>query len=147
MGPGPHISPMQSTLNQGTPLIGPDLIGYTDRFSVAPGEQLSFMVSAEVERAEARLVRLIHGDERSAIGLVEREVPSSLDGVWSLERQAVRPGSFGLIESSDVLASMMMHPFSGHVFLMPTLIKCAAPQGVLAQISPDGRSAWELVVE
>jgi N,N-dimethylformamidase len=128
-------------------MIGPDLIGYTDRFSVAPGEQLSFMVSAEVECAEARLVRLIHGDERSAIGLVEREVRSSIDGVWSLERQVVHPGSFGLIESSDVLASMMMHPFSGHVFLMPTLIKRAAPQGVLAQTSADGRSVWELVVE
>jgi N,N-dimethylformamidase len=130
-----------------TVAIGPELIGYTDRFSVAPGERMLFMVSAEVDSAEARLVRLIHGDERSTVGLVEREVASSLDGLWPLERQVVYPGSFGLIEPSDTILTAASHRLSGHLFLMPTLIKSTIPQGVLAQVRADGRGAWEIVVE
>lgn len=126
--------------------IVPELIGYASRISVAPGEQLSFMVSAEIERAEAQLVRLLHGDERSAIGLVEREQPSWLDGVWSLERQLVHPGSFGLVETGDAF-SARTGPLSGHVFVLPTLTARPAPQGVLAHLRADGAPAWELVVE
>jgi N,N-dimethylformamidase len=134
-------------IQKDTAPIGPELIGYTNRFSVAPGERMLFMVSAEVDSAEARLVRLIHGDERSTVGLVEREVASSLDGLWPLERHVVYPGSFGLIESSDAIMSAAAHRLSGHLFLMPTLIKSTVPQGVLAQVRADGRAAWEIVVE
>ena len=39
------------------------LIGYADRFSVAPGETIRFMVSAlEGQAYRAEIVRLIHGD-------------------------------------------------------------------------------------
>ena len=39
------------------------LIGYADRFSVAPGETIRFMVSAlEDQPYQAEIVRLIHGD-------------------------------------------------------------------------------------
>ncbi len=124
----------------------PDLIGYPSRVSVAPGEELSFMVSADVERAEAQLVRLLHGDERSSIGLVERELPSSLDGVWSLERQLVHPGSFGLVDAAGAF-SAGTRALSGHLFVLPTLIERAAPQGLLAHVRADGAPIWELVAE
>ena len=52
------------------------LTGYCDRFSVKPGEEIKFMVSAEgTERAEAQLVQLIHGDETpGGPGFLEKEV-------------------------------------------------------------------------
>src|SRR5918912_4436506 len=37
----------------------PPLLGYADRLSVAPGETIQFMLSAEVPRYRASLVRLI----------------------------------------------------------------------------------------
>ena len=39
-----------------------ELVGYTDRMSVAPGESLSFMVSSKRPRYEARLV-LVRPDQ------------------------------------------------------------------------------------
>ena len=123
-----------------------ELIGYASRVSVAPGEELSFMVSGDIEQAEAQLVRLLHGDERSRIGLVEREVRSSLDGAWSLEHQQVHPGSFGLVEADDAF-SAATQPLSGHLFLLPTLTARPAPQGLLAHLRAGGAPAWELVVE
>ncbi|HEX7290081.1 MAG TPA: N,N-dimethylformamidase beta subunit family domain-containing protein [Conexibacter sp.] len=126
--------------------VVPDLIGYASRVSVAPGEELSFMVGADVERAEARLVRLLHGDERSPLGLIERELPSSLDGAWRLERQRVHPGSFGLVEAHGAFAAGP-RALSGHLFACPTLTGRAAPQGLLAHVGADGARRWELVAE
>ena len=40
-----------------------ELIGYVDEFSVAPGEQIRFMVSTDLPTYEAAIVRLIHADE------------------------------------------------------------------------------------
>lgn len=120
------------------------LIGYTDRFSVAPGEHLSFMISGDVYRAHADLVRLLHGDERSAIGLVEREVQASLAGVWAVEDQPVHPGSFGVVEAGDDVRRAAMDRLSGHVFVYPTRLDCATPQGIIAHARADGAVAWEL---
>jgi N,N-dimethylformamidase len=39
------------------------LLGYADRISVAPGDTIRFMVSADgIGRYRARIVRLIQGD-------------------------------------------------------------------------------------
>jgi len=41
--------------------------GYSDRISVAPGEQIQFMVSCEgAATYQADIVRLIHGDTNPA---------------------------------------------------------------------------------
>ena len=38
------------------------IAGYADRLSVQPGETIEFMVSSQLPRYEAAIVRLIHGD-------------------------------------------------------------------------------------
>ena len=43
-----------------------ELIGYTDRLSVAPGEKIRFMVSADLPAYSSALVRLVHGDENAS---------------------------------------------------------------------------------
>lgn len=40
-----------------------ELIGYADPMVVHPGDSIQFMVSTEFSEYEAKLVRLIHGDE------------------------------------------------------------------------------------
>ena len=58
-------------------------MGYADRFSVAPGETIQFMVSSEAASFRAALVRLIHGDANPAgPGYREEAVPSAADGTY-----------------------------------------------------------------
>ena len=40
----------------------PELIGYSDRLSVAPGETIRFMVSTDQSHYDAAVVRMIHAD-------------------------------------------------------------------------------------
>ncbi len=40
-----------------------ELIGYSDKFSAAPGEKLAFKVSTDLPRYDVAIVRLIHGDD------------------------------------------------------------------------------------
>lgn len=75
------------------------LTGYCDRFSVKPGEEIKFMVSAEgTERAEAQLVQLIHGDETpGGPGFLEKEVPAPIDGAQTVFQQFTQAGSFARV--------------------------------------------------
>ena len=75
------------------------LTGYCDRFSVRPGEEIQFMVSAEgTEQAEAQLVQLIHGDETpGGPGFVEKEVPGPIDGSQAVFQQFTQAGSFARV--------------------------------------------------
>jgi len=75
-----------------------ELVGYTSRLSAAPGERLSFMVSSKRPGYEARLVRLIHGDEHpSGPGFKEEELSSTIDGEYAGRVQELRPGSYVLV--------------------------------------------------
>jgi N,N-dimethylformamidase len=121
-----------------------EIIGYTGRFSVAPGDDLDFMVSGNVPQAQAQLVRLVHGDARSAIGFVEREVDSTLDPTWDLTEQTVQRGSFGRVEARG---AGRVGCVSGHLYAQPAMLGRNEPQGLLAQLDQSGEACWELVVE
>lgn len=121
----------------------PEITGYTSRFSVAPGERLEFMVSANVPQAQAQLVRLVHGDERSSIGFVEREVDSALGSTWELTQQEVVRGSFGRVDAHGGNGRSV----SGQLYVRPTMLGREEPQGLLAQLDQSGEPCWELVVE
>ena len=59
----------------------PELIGYADRLSVAPGERVHFMVHCQADRFQADIVRLIHGDENPlGPGFKERHVETAVSG-------------------------------------------------------------------
>jgi N,N-dimethylformamidase len=77
------------------------LFGYSDRISVKPGEDIKFYVSADgTYTADARLVRLIHGDEHPAgPGFIEEEVDCDGNGSWQVEKQYTQLGSF--VEVAD----------------------------------------------
>ena len=69
------------------------LLGYSDRLSVAPGQTIRFMVSCDRPEYEARLVRLIHGDENpDGRGFKQVEVRSAFDGRYSGRFQPIRGG-------------------------------------------------------
>lgn len=74
------------------------LIGYSDTLSAAPGETVTFMVSAEVARYRARLVRLIHGDTNPAgPGFKQIVLVDAMDGEHVGKHEDLLPGSYGVI--------------------------------------------------
>ena len=80
------------------------IVGYGDRWSVQPGETIRFMVSAEVPRYQARVVRLIHGDTNPAgPGFKARPVASSIEGDYEGRVQDYHPGSFAVVPDADAL--------------------------------------------
>src|SRR5438552_15490324 len=86
-----------------TPTPIPPLLGHADRFSVAPGETIQFMLSAEVPRYRARLVRLIQGDESPAApGYREEVVESSITGGHPGRHQSLAAGSYIRVPGSPL---------------------------------------------
>jgi N,N-dimethylformamidase len=77
------------------PAPTPVLLGYADRFSAQAGDTVRFMVSCEATSFNARLVRLIHGDNNPAgPGYRDILVPSSADGTYPGKRQVITAGSY-----------------------------------------------------
>ncbi len=76
------------------------LTGYANRFSVKPGEEIEFMVSAEgTESADVQLVQLIHGDETpGGPGFIEKEVAGPIDGRHGVRQQFTQAGNFARVE-------------------------------------------------
>src|SRR5436190_1396542 len=96
-----------------------DLVGYADRFSVAPGETVRFMVSSAQERYRADLVRLIHGDANPAgPGFKERPVPSPIDCEYAGREQPIRTGSCVVVPDHPALR--LSGSFSMVAWIYPT---------------------------
>jgi N,N-dimethylformamidase beta subunit-like, C-terminal/Concanavalin A-like lectin/glucanases superfamily len=72
------------------------IVGYGDRFSVAPGEIIRFMVSATANRRyRAELVRIIHGDcNPQGPGFKAEQIASPFDGGYGGQQQEVHAGSY-----------------------------------------------------
>jgi len=80
------------------------LVGYSNPLSVQPNDQLAFKVSSEFSTYTARIVRLIHGDDRAGSpGFKYEHVPSALDGEHPGEVQALHAGSYIHIPYRDGL--------------------------------------------
>jgi N,N-dimethylformamidase len=72
------------------------IVGYGDRFSVAPGETIHFMVSAtENRRYRAELLRIIHGDcNPQGPGFKAERVASPFGGEYQGRHQEIHAGSY-----------------------------------------------------
>ncbi len=80
------------------------IVGYSDRFSVAPGEKIQFMVSCELPAYRADMVRLIHGDPNPrGPGFKERLVETSASGEYPGRKQAINSGSYVSVPDSPRL--------------------------------------------
>ncbi len=75
------------------------LVGYSNQWSARRGETVRFFVSSAFERYDARLVRLIHGDDNPhGPGLKTVGVPSAIDGSHPGTQQEIFTGSYVRIE-------------------------------------------------
>ncbi|MGA0209926.1 MAG: LamG-like jellyroll fold domain-containing protein, partial [Candidatus Nanopelagicales bacterium] len=71
------------------------ITGYTDKISVAPGEEISFKLSVDnAPSAQVDIVRLIHGDEHpDGPGFIEEVVPATCSGEHAVKKQFVDVGN------------------------------------------------------
>jgi N,N-dimethylformamidase len=108
----------------------PGLLGYADRFSVAPGETIRFCVSATAASYRAGLVRLIHGDVNPAgPGYQEQAVSSAADGTYPGRQQLIEAGSYVRVplRTATALGSLTVQ-----AWLWPTTPTKPGGQHVLA---------------
>jgi len=113
-----------------------ELVGYSDRLSVRPGESIAFMISCAYDAFDAEVVRLRHGDERPhGPGRRAEVVPSTAAGRYAGRRQPLRPGSYVRVEDAPALA--LESAFELSVWAWPTLLS-AGTQTLLAKRGPSG---------
>jgi N,N-dimethylformamidase len=96
------------------------IMGYSDKISVRPGESIKFMVSCEKRASyKARIVQIIHGDTNpEGPGYKERAIASTVDGTYQGRKQEIHAGSCALIPDHprfDRLSS-----FSAQAVIWPT---------------------------
>jgi N,N-dimethylformamidase len=76
------------------------LIGYSDRLSGRAGDTIEFKVSSISQAPfEVSLLRSISADPNPAgPGIIEREVPSAMDGSYPSRRQTINCGSYAIAD-------------------------------------------------
>ncbi|HEX7824947.1 MAG TPA: N,N-dimethylformamidase beta subunit family domain-containing protein, partial [Mycobacterium sp.] len=99
---------------------GDELIGYTDTWSVAPGDDIHLHASASASEIVLDLVRLRHGDPNPAgPGLKVDEVPSEVSGTHPVAEQRIRAGSYARLTTGAVTGTLAIsvwtpRPAAGH---------------------------------
>ena len=109
-----------------------ELIGYSDKFSAAPGEKLAFKVSTDLPRYDVAIVRLIHGDENPAgPGFKEEVVPTPVDGPYPGRRQEIHCGSWLTLPDRPALRGMNSLTLQAWIF--PTGTDRGERQGLISK--------------
>jgi N,N-dimethylformamidase len=100
-------------------LVKRGIVGYADNLRVQPGETIRFMVSSEVPRYRADIVRLIHGDANpSGPGIKEVVVDTSTNGEYPGRRQELPLGSYASVPDHPSLR--LTGSFSFTAWIAPT---------------------------
>ena len=95
------------------------ITGYSDRYSVCPGDTVKFYVNSEkAERYEAHVVRVIHGDTNpEGPGFKEEEIDAPVNKTYAGRQQKIHGGSYVLIPDT---AGLSPGSFTLQAFIFPT---------------------------
>ncbi|MEM7407909.1 MAG: N,N-dimethylformamidase beta subunit family domain-containing protein [Pseudomonadota bacterium] len=93
------VDPARGTVTPSSALARSTLNGYSDRFSVRPGERIEFKVSSDAAGSfDAQIVRLRCGDAEN-VGFKQSTVESAANGPYPARLQTINPGSFGHVDA------------------------------------------------
>jgi N,N-dimethylformamidase len=125
----------------------PLIHGYSDRISVAPGEQIRFMISLEgAERYRADVVRLIRGDANpEGPGFKEEIIETAVNGDYCGRFQPIYAGSHVLVDDAQGRLGSV-NALAVHAFIMPTTPAKGA-QGIVTRWDAARSSGWALVID
>ena len=122
-----------------------NIVGYSDRLSVRPGETLRFMVSCAHPAYRADIVRLIHGDPNpEGPGFKEEVVPVAINGEYAGRVQAIRAGSYAIVPDAPALRSAFGLTLQAWIY--PTTPRKGV-QGIVTKWSESERAGYALVVD
>lgn len=123
----------------------PELIGYADKLSVVPGEHIRFMVSTDLPRYSATIVRLIHGDNNPAgPGFKEQVIATEISGEYAGRKQTAYAGSYVLVENAPALAQV--RSFTLQAWIYPTTPGNGKQAGLVTHWSPNGPYGFGLFI-
>ena len=96
------------------------IMGYSDKISVRPGEAIKFMVSCEKRTSyTARIVQIIHGDTNpDGPGYKERAVKSAVEGSYQGRQQQIHAGSYAIVPNHRLFDRLSS--FSLQALVWPT---------------------------
>lgn len=95
------------------------ITGYSDKYTVCPGDQMEFYINSEHEEDfEVQLVRLIHGDTNpDGPGYKEEEISADCNGNYKGRNQKIHGGSYVIIPQNDL---MNVESFTLQAYVFPT---------------------------
>jgi N,N-dimethylformamidase len=122
------------------------IVGYPDRYSVAPGEPIAFQISLEEgESYAARIVRVVNGDSNPAgPGLDLPHLPSAVDGQYQGKMRRADAGSYLVVEDFPALGGDSAFTFRAMIW--PTLL-ARAGQVLAAQWDAATQSGFMLAID
>ena len=108
------------------------ILGYADRFSVAPGGCIKVMVSCDgPENFDADVIRVIQGDTNpDGPGYKEERIALDLGGPFPGRYQPIHAGSYGIVADSPVFNGLSS--ITVQAFVWPTL-PGKGPQTILSR--------------
>ncbi len=101
----------------------PRVLGYADPLSVAPGDEIRFMVGTldGPRRYRAEVVRLVSGDTGPAgPGLKTVRLPTSIEGEHEGTPQPIDAGSYAIVERPEAFGAL--ERFTLQAFIHPTRV-------------------------
>jgi N,N-dimethylformamidase len=122
------------------------ILGYPDRYSVAPGEPIAFQVSLEEgETFDARVVRVVNGDfNPEGPGLDLPHYPSAVDGNYAGTPKRADAGSYLTVPNFPSLTAYAAFTFRATIW--PTLLQ-RAQQTLVAQWNAEAQSGFMLLID
>ena len=121
------------------------LVGYSDRFSAAPGETVRFMVSSESPTYRGDIVRLRHLDENPAgPGFRFDAVDSDIAGEYPGRPQPIHTGSSVVVPHDPCLDGS--DGFTLHAWIFPTIPEKGV-QGLLTKWCDQEQAGYALVLD
>ena len=120
------------------------LVGYADRFSVAPGETIAFKISSTTPY-RAKLVRVISGDPNpDGPGIIEQDIPADFTADYPARLQPLQLGSYLRVSQNPALDGL--NSFTLLATVWPTTPQKSA-QSILAKWNAVQTSGFVLGID
>ncbi len=117
-----------------------ELLGYADRLSVAPGESMRFMISADVSSYDLRIVRFVGADHRPHGPSFHAEpVATPANGSYSGRRQTNYCGSYIVVPDHPALRALSSVTIQAWIY--PTTPRHDKVQGIISKWLDTGSTS------
>jgi N,N-dimethylformamidase len=121
------------------------ITGYSDKYSVCPGDDVKFYVNSEENEVyDAQIVRLIHGDTNpEGPGYKEEEIGGTCNKAYPGRNQRIHGGSYIIVPQDERLN---VESFTLQCYIFPTTPE-KGRQGLLTKWVEENKSGFGLFID